>query len=158
MLNSFISPAKCLRLTQMRCVWKYVREKNGRQRKWDGAGGDPWGQIPILSLMFVIALYINAKGPDSVPAKHSAMFSEWLQEQIGPKSFNSVLKYYRVSDFFFFLVTQSHMLGINEQCCFPAPKVMIPKTQQCQKGKTSHGFICRMEFIYTSQSCLLMSS
>ena len=163
MPNSFISPAKCLRLTQMRCVWKYVREKNGRQRKSDGAGGDPWGQIPILSLMFVIALYINAKGPDSVPAKHSVMFSEWLQEQIGPKSFNSVLKYNRVSGllfffFFFFLVTQSHMLRINGQCCFPVPKVRIPKTQQCQKGKTSHGFICHMEFIYTSQSCLVMSS
>ena len=52
--------------------------------------------------MFVIALYINAKGPDSVPAKHSVMFSEWLQEQIGPKSFNSVLKYNRVSGLLFF--------------------------------------------------------
>ena len=59
--------------------------------------------------MFVIALYINAKGPDSVPAKHSAMFSEWLQEQIGPKSFNSVLKYYRVSDFFFFGNPEPHV-------------------------------------------------
>ena len=50
------------------------------------------------------------------------------------------------------------MLGINEQRCFPAPNVMIPKTQQCQEGKTSHRFICHMEFIYTSQSHLLMSS
>lgn len=51
-----------------------------------GAGGDPWGQIPILSLMFVIALYINAKGPDSVPAKHSAMFSEGFRNKLGPRA------------------------------------------------------------------------
>lgn len=90
-----------LGLLGMRCVWKYKRktEERGNEVGWEETHGD---RVPFLVWRSSLPSHINAKGPDSVPAKHSAMFSEWIQEQIGPKSFNSVLKYNSFHFFFFF--------------------------------------------------------
>lgn len=76
-------------------VYESSREKERGNEV--GVGVTPGDRVPYLALLSSLPGHIDAKGPDSVPAKHGAMFSEWLQEQIGPKSFHSFLKYNKVS-------------------------------------------------------------
>lgn len=117
-----------LGLLGMRCVWKYKRktEERGNEVGWEETHGD---RVPFLVWRSSLPSHINAKGPDSVPAKHSAMFSEWIQEQIGPKSFNSVLKY-NSFHFFFFSDLGPHV-GNKLACCFlPASNVMVHTVNQ----------------------------
>lgn len=93
----------------MRCVWKHKRTLKREEMGgggWELTHGD---RVPFLASLSSLPGHIDAKGPDSVPAKHSAMFSEWLEEQIGPKSFNSLLKYNRVSTLFSFGNPGSHV-------------------------------------------------
>lgn len=52
LLNSFISIAKCLTLTWNEMCVK-VQEKMKASGNEVGVQVNPWGQIPILSLMFV---------------------------------------------------------------------------------------------------------
>lgn len=95
----------------MRCVWKHKRKWKREEMRW-GWDVTPGDRVPFLAWLSSLPGHMNAKGPDSVPVKHSVMFSEWLQEQIGPKSFNSFLKYNRVSTLFSF-GNPGHMLEIN---------------------------------------------
>lgn len=71
-----MSSAKCLRLTwDKMCVKICTREAEGRGNEvgWEETQGD---RFPFLAWSSSLSRHINAKGPDSVPAKHSAVFSD----------------------------------------------------------------------------------
>lgn len=54
-----------------------VKAQENTKERGNRAGGVTHGdRVPFLASLSSLPGHIDAKGPDSVPAKHSAMFSE----------------------------------------------------------------------------------